>query len=221
MQSSARWIAILVLQSVLSTFAFAGDTAKPAVNPQETGASDGAANAPAPSQTPAPTTQPARSDSSASPRGPDTPGGELFVGYSYLRLRSNSRSGLVTVNESFDFIPGGTASLTGNLNNWFGLKADVGGYGLHDVGHVDGKVYTFLFGPQFSFRHRRFTPFIHTLVGGARVESSPIFGLPLDQVFFNHFFHQNAFAADAGGGLDVNASKHVAIRLFQGDYLYT
>src|SRR5262249_1958271 len=213
MQSSARLIAILVLQSVLSTFAFAGDTAKPAVNPKETGASDGAANAPAPPQTPAPTPQPRRSDSSTSPRGPDTPGGELFVGYSYLRLRSNSKSGLVTVNENFDFIPGGTASLTGNLN-WFGLKADVAGYALHDVGNVNGKVYTCLFGPQFSFRHRRFTPFVHTLVGGARVESSPVFGAFLDQVFFSRFFHQNAFAADAGGGLDVNASKHVAIRLF-------
>src|SRR5262249_34121764 len=63
--------------------------------------------------------------------------------------------------------------------------------------------------------------FVHALVGGARVTSSTVFGLVPDQVFFNHTFHQNAFAADGGVGLDINASRHVAIRLFQGDYLYT
>src|SRR5262249_8645465 len=113
------------------------------------------------------------------------------------------------------------AAINGNINNWFGLKADLGGYSLHDVGGVEGRMYTYLFGPQFSFRHRRFTPFVHALVGGARVTSSTVFGLVPDQVFFNHTFHQNAFAADGGVGLDINASRHVAIRLFQGDYLYT
>src|SRR5262249_44233114 len=137
MQSSARWIAILVLQSVLSTLAFAGDTAKPAVNPQETGASESTANAAAPSQTPAPTPQPKRSESSPSMRGTNTPGGELFVGYSYLRLRTSTQVGLVSVNEQFDFIPGGAAAINGNVNNWFGLKAELAGYGLHDVGGVD------------------------------------------------------------------------------------
>src|SRR5262249_23980587 len=221
MQSSARLIAILVLQSLLTTLAFAGDTPKPAANPQETGASDNSTNvAPDPqaTPTPAPTRRP---EPTPSKRGLDTPGGELFFGYSYVRMSTSTGVGPLVVDETFDFIPGGTASITGNITNWFGLKADLSGYNLHDVGGVDGRLYTFLFGPQFSMRRHKFTPFFHTLVGGARITSDLALGVVPDQVFFNRSFHQNAFAADGGVGLDWNASRHVAIRLFQVDYLYT
>lgn len=221
MQSSARFIAILVLQSLLTTLAFAGDTPKPVANPQETGASDNAATAATDAQTPTPTPPAKRPDSSTSMRGQDTPGGELFFGYSYFRFRPDTRVGSVTVDETFNFIKGGEASLTGNLNNWFGLTADFGGYDLNNVGGVEGRLYTFLFGPTFSMRHRKFTPFAHTLVGGARVTSSLAVGVVPDQVFFNRSFHQNSFAAAAGGGLDWNAGRHVAIRLFQADYVLT
>ena len=222
MQSSARWIAILTLPFLISTLALAGDPAKPAAGTQEASATDSAGTAPAPPAA-APAAQ-AR-ESSSSMRGADTPGGELFFGYSYLRL--NTTTGVFvpvphTVDENFDFIPGGAASLQGNVNNWFGLKGEFGGYSLRDVPNVDGRVYTYLFGPVFSMHRHKFTFFAHALVGGARLTED----VPTPFVSTTTFFargkgHQNSFAGDGGLGLDWNVGRHVAIRLFQGDYLYT
>jgi outer membrane protein OmpA-like peptidoglycan-associated protein len=222
MQSSARWIAILALPFLISTLAFAGDSAKPAASPQEASATDSAGTAPAPPAA-APAAQ--AKESSSGMRGPDTPGGELFFGYSYLRL--NTTTGVFvpvprTVDENFDFIPGGAASLQGNVNNWFGLKGEFGGYSLRDVRNVDGRVYTYLFGPVFSLRRHKFTFFVHTLVGGARItEDVPVPFVSTTTFFARGKFHQNSFAGDGGLGLDWNVGRHVAIRLFQGDYLYT
>jgi len=231
MQSASRLIAIFAVQCLLSMYAFAGDPPKPATPPQETGTSNSAATAAAMAatdtpQTPAPAPKPkAEQTQSGSHRSEDTPGGELFLGYSYLRL--NTATGQpVTVHENFDFIPGAVGSLRGNITNHFGFTAEGGGYILHDVGKIDSEVYTFLFGPHFRFPHHRFTPFIHALVGGARlttsVSSSAPPGFKSDAVFFNPSpRHENQFAVDGGGGLDMKAGRHLAIRLFQVDYLYT
>src|SRR5262245_35371996 len=112
MQSSARFVSILVLQSLLATWAFAGDP-KPAPTSQEAATSETASPSPAPQADPqaTPTPKPATIPSSSghsSMRGPDTPGGELFVGYSYLRMNTNSQVGPFKIDESFDFIPGGS-----------------------------------------------------------------------------------------------------------------
>ncbi len=221
MQPSARWIAILVFQFLLTTFSFAGDDPKPATSPQETSASD---NTSAATAAQAPNTAPKTNHDSmfSSGRGQDTPGGEAFFGYSYLRLRTNTGTALGGNDEEFDFIPGGVGALQGNVNNWFGLKAEVSGNILRDVRSVDAQVYTYLFGPVLSVRRGRFTAFVHGLVGGARINedvSTPFF--PNTAFFARGKFHQNAFAADGGAGLDWNVRRHVAIRLFQGDYLYT
>jgi len=205
--------------------AFAGDPPKAAANPQETGTSDSAASAAAndSAQTPTPAPTPKAHESmTSSRRSENTPGGEIFLGYSYLRLNTNTGTPAGTVSEHFDFIPGGVGALRGNINNWFGLTAEGAGYVLHDVGHVDAQVYTYLFGPHFLFGKGRWTPFAHTLVGGARLSTSAPAGFISDAVFFNPSSrHENAFAADGGVGLDFNASRHVAIRLGQVDYLYT
>src|SRR5260370_38131630 len=102
------------------------------------------------------------------------------------------------------------------------MKAKVSGNILRDVRSVDAQVYTYLFGPVLSVRRGRFTAFVHGLVGGARINedvSTPFF--PNTAFFARGKFHQNAFAADGGAGLDWNIRRHVALRLFQGDYLYT
>src|SRR5262249_28116736 len=156
------FFAILVFLCLLTTLAFAGDTGKPAANPQETPTGDSASPTSATPAEPKPPALPPAA--SGSLRGPDTPGGEIFIGYSYVRMTTETRIGPSTVNEHFEFIPGGSASLTGNINNWFGVTGDFGVYNLHDVGGVDGRLYTFLAGPRFSFSHRRWTPYIETLV---------------------------------------------------------
>jgi outer membrane protein OmpA-like peptidoglycan-associated protein len=228
MQSGARACATIILPFLLAALAFAGDATKPATNPQDNVTSDTAASAASgpptdPQQSPQPTPAPKpKAEPTSSMRGQNTPGGELFLGYSYVRFNTDTAviPGGVSVSEHFDMIPGGTAQLTGNVNNWFGLAADIAGYGVHDVGGVDGKLWTYLFGPRFYLSRGKLSPFINTLVGGARINST--LKIPMgDTVFFNRSFHQNAFAAAGGGGLDWNASRHVAIRLVQGEYLYT
>ncbi len=222
MQSSARTIAILVLQSLLAASAFAGDANKPANNPptNEASASEPQAQA---APTPAPKAKKSSSSSSSSDsmRGPNTPGGELFLGYSYVRFNATPAltPGGATVTEHFDMIPGGIATITGNINNWFGLTADFAGYGLHDVGNVNGKLFTYLFGPRFAMRRGKWVVFGDALGGGARVTST-LKGIP-DTRFFNRSFHSNAAAMAAGGGVDFNASKHVGIRLGEAEYLMT
>ena len=226
MQLIARAIAIVVLQFLFAAWAFAGD-AKPSTNPQEiaTDASTGSAASsetsaqqPAAKPTPTPRTQ---SSSDSSMRGENTPAVELFLGYSYVRFNIDTTNAAGTANEHFDFIPGGVGELSGNVNNWLGLVADFGGYKLHDVGGVDGKLYTYLFGPRIYISRGRFTPFVHVLVGGSRLTSDVPAGFIGDTAAFATTFHKNAFAAAGGGGLDLTASRHVAIRLFQAEYLLT
>jgi outer membrane protein OmpA-like peptidoglycan-associated protein len=223
MQSSAR-VVVIVLQFLLAALAFAGDAPKPATNPLDV-ANDGGASGIEPQATPTPGPTPkatSASSSATSRRGENTPGGEFFLGYSYVRFNTKTAllPGGTTISENFDFIPGGIATLTGNVNNWLGFTADFGGYNLWDVGHVDGRLYTYLFGPKFTFSRGKWSPFVDVLAGGARLTSTLNTAFP-DTRFFNHSFHQNAFAGAAGGGLDVNASKHVAIRLIQAEYLVT
>src|SRR5262249_51073760 len=128
MRSGARACATIVLPFLLAAFAFAGDANKPATNPHDAASSDStptAASGPAtePQATAQPTPAPKSnsSDSSSDRRGPNTPGGELFLGYSYVRLNTDTAitPGGISVAEHFDMIPGGTAQLTGNINDWF------------------------------------------------------------------------------------------------------
>jgi outer membrane protein OmpA-like peptidoglycan-associated protein len=232
MRSGARFIAMFTIHCLLVLSAFAGDGGKPAANPKENAKADGAASATTPAQdnpqkapTPTPKAQKADKYTSTSMRGQNTPGGELFLGFSYIWFNTNTGPKPLKTSESFDFLPGGEGSITGNVNNWFGLTAEGSGYELHDVGGVNAQLYTFLFGPKFSARSGRWTPFIHLLAGGARLTTGkPAPGFIGDTAFFAGSrlpFHQNAFAADAGAGLDFNATRHLAIRFIQGDYLYT
>jgi outer membrane protein OmpA-like peptidoglycan-associated protein/opacity protein-like surface antigen len=225
MQSVARVIAIAVLQFSFAAMAFGGDAKPSSGNSQDIAvesnsgstATENSAQQPEAKPTPAPRSQ----ASSDSMRGENTPKAELFLGYSYVRFNVDTTTTLGTANEHFDFIPGGVAELSGNVNNWLGLVADFGGYGLHDVGGVDAKLWTYLFGPRVYIARGRFTPFVNVLVGGSRIKASLPPGFVGDTVAFAAPFHKNAFAAAGGGGLDVTASRHVAIRLFQVEYLLT
>ena len=119
----------------------------------------------------------------------DHPRGELFGGYQFTHFDPN-------VNAN-----GWNASITGNLNNWFGVTADFSG--AYKNG---GKLHTAMAGPVFSYRKsERVTPFAHVLVGGAVASGGGI--------------SENGFAMAVGGGLDVNLNKRVAWRLIQGDWL--
>jgi hypothetical protein len=130
--------------------------------------------------------------------GGNTPKAEIFGGYQYTRF-----DGGVNAN-------GWNTSLTGNLNNWFGIAADFSGAYKTQNG-VSFNNYTYTFGPVISYRHNeKLTPFAHFLAGGNHASAS-ISGVGSGS--------DNGFAMMFGGGLDVKASQHLALRAVQFDWL--
>jgi len=118
--------------------------------------------------------------------------GDVFIGYSLLN------------GDTLSHGSGWEAALTGNLNDWFGLKADLGG-NYKSVGGVSAHEYNILFGPQLSRRVDKFTVFLHGLLGvahaGANVGAS-----------------STGAGWVIGGGADYNLNSNWAIRPVQLDY---
>ena len=118
----------------------------------------------------------------------ESPKVELFGGYQFTHLDPSLNTN------------GWNAAVTGNVNRWVGVTADFSG-SYKDGGHM----YTYMFGPTFSVRTKRVTPFVHALFGGAAIGDGGGYG--------------GAFSMGLGGGMDVNAGNHLALRLLQADWL--
>jgi opacity protein-like surface antigen len=133
----------------------------------------------------------------------DTPKAEVFGGYSYAGGNFH----------------GWNASLTGNVNKWFGLTADFSGHygGAIDEDGFDEKqrVHSYLFGTRFAVRKKRVTAFAHTLVGASTLKTE------LTGFGQRFTFSDTGFALVIGGGLDIKVNDRVAIRAIQFDYLRT
>ena len=114
---------------------------------------------------------------SAAALGQEAPKAEIFGGYSYANMQ------LLSDRSGFN---GWNASATVNINRWFGLTMDFGGayggsaretfrlpptIGGTETIQINGKLHTFLFGPQFSRRHEKLTPFAHLLLGEERLDA--------------------------------------------------
>jgi len=125
------------------------------------------------------------------------PKAEFFGGFQYSRYDGGLNA------------PGWDTTVTGNVNRWFGIAADFsGGYGSQSGVSIHN--YTYTFGPVVSLRQSRtFTPFAHFLAGGNRASAS-LSGISGSS---------NGFAMMFGGGLDINAGQHFAIRGVQFDWL--
>jgi opacity protein-like surface antigen len=148
----------------------------------------------------------------------DTPRIEAFAGYSHIDM---SDLGTASLN-------GGDASVAFNPAGWLGLVGDFAGYAGTKNG-LNGTMFTYLGGPRVSLRMRRMTPFAQALFGGAHTSADP----PLDPGALARpraeagvagggaFASSNTFAAAIGGGVDVNATEHLSIRLIQAEYLLT
>jgi outer membrane protein OmpA-like peptidoglycan-associated protein len=158
------------------------------------------------------------SSSSTSPppsppsRGPHTPAVEVALGYVYTSFNSPG---------SAHNLNGGIGSITGNVNNWFGLTAEFTGSTIGGLpANTDGTFYTYLFGPHFARRSERITPFVHALFGAAHLNvNAPSSVAP--GTFLVGSLHQNAFAMALGGGFDVNLGKRLSWRIVEADYLFT
>ena len=140
----------------------------------------------------------------------DKPKVEIFGGYSYLHT-----------DDALDLdLHGWNASVTGNLNKWFGITGDFSGhYGSVQLSpgvRADVSAHLFLVGPQVAYRKSDvWQPFGHLLFGAARGHIS----VP-NTAGGRTRTSETDFALIAGGGLDAHIAKHLAIRLFQADYVY-
>jgi outer membrane protein OmpA-like peptidoglycan-associated protein len=105
---------------------------------------------------------------------------------------------------------GAAVSLTYNASRWLGLTGEVGDNGFQRSG-LNGSMYSFLFGPRLNLRKfDYFVPFAEFLLGAARS------GFQMTGTGT-----QSAFAAAAGGGVDMVLTKNLAWRVAQLDYLMT
>ncbi len=136
----------------------------------------------------------------------DFPRGEVFVGYSYVSLDTGPESSRKGLN-------GWNAQGSVNVNRWFGLTADFGGY-YGSPFNVSVHDYSFLFGPTLTYRAEHVAPFIHALVGADHV------GVGTD-VGSGGSLSQTKFAWAAGGGIDLPINQRFGIRLIQADFLRT
>ena len=131
----------------------------------------------------------------------DAPEWELFGGYSYLR---------VNVKRPSFHLNGGSASITQNLNDWFGARLEFNAFtGTMSNTKVNAQTYTY--GPVFStHKFEKFTPYAHVQFGA--IHGSRGY-LGISQAAFK-------FALAPGVGVDVRINDRAAVRL-QADYLMT
>jgi outer membrane protein OmpA-like peptidoglycan-associated protein len=226
-----RVVATVILGSLLLTPAFAEDNANAAnSNTTEAGAPNATASStgylapaiPMPMQEAAQAPAKKTKVKSSSGSSDTYPAVDLFVGYSFVRFSTNTFvNSTTTSKETFNW-HGLTGALAGNVNRWFSLVADFGAYRIKDLPpSISGSAYTYLFGPQFSHRGQHWTPFVHTLFGGATLADIQVSTTPSPSAFFNRSFSANSFATALGGGVDANFNKHISARVFQVEYLMT
>jgi opacity protein-like surface antigen len=133
----------------------------------------------------------------------DVPVAEVFGGYSYLRVDTQTEDVKLNMN-GFD------ANVALNANKLVGVVTDFSGtYGtMEDV--VDTKVYSLMFGPRISIRKGKVTPFVQALFGFAHF-SGEVEGVNVAK--------ENDFAMAYGGGVDISVNKIISIRPVQVEYV--
>jgi opacity protein-like surface antigen len=159
-----------------------------------------------------------------------TPKMETFLGYTYVR--ANSATDVPSFNAN-----GGSGQLAYNLNQWISAVADLGAVHNRSIGGlaIDSTFANFLFGSRLSFRNSRVRPYLQVLWGGVYATSStrvalvPLSGkggdvlpvIPGEPITARLVASQTAFAMAAGGGLDIELSKHLSFRPIGLDYYLT
>lgn len=141
---------------------------------------------------------------------------ELFGGYSFVYPGGDVHGvlpeGILPVSSRLESNPRGIgASLTYNFNRWLGLTGDISGHwGSSETGLArridDAGFYNLSLGPKVTFRGAHFSPFLEALVGDHRLEPEAFHDI--DRLGFMF-----------GGGLDVNVTRHFALRLLRADYV--
>lgn len=140
----------------------------------------------------------------------DAPKAEVFGGYQFTSIDINEAG----LGDDRLNLHGWNAAVSGYFNNNFGITADFSGaYGSPDILGigVDTSAHTYMFGPTVRFPSERVTPYVHALFGGAKAKIT-VLGIEASESGFSMAF---------GGGIDVKATEHVAVRVGQFDYMYS
>jgi outer membrane protein OmpA-like peptidoglycan-associated protein len=108
---------------------------------------------------------------------------------------------------------GAGATVTYDFNRWFGLTVDSSGQWGSGQSGVAARIdqvefFNLSAGPKITFRTHYFSPFLEVLGGEHRL-ASEVFGNDREVGFM------------AGGGLDLNLTRHFAVRLFRADFVYS
>ena len=143
---------------------------------------------------------------------------ELFGGYSFFHsgadVHGQLPGALLPLSSRLEVNPRGVGlSATYDFNRWLGLTLDASthwGSGESTLfNRIDDTAFSNLsLGPKVTFRTTHFFPFLEGLVGIHRLMPDAFHDI--DKLGFMF-----------GGGLDINLSRHVALRLIRADYVYS
>ena len=137
---------------------------------------------------------------------------ELFGGYSFLYpgadVHGTLPPGSIPLSSHLDWnLRGAGASATYDFTRHFGITLDASDHWGISENRLDHADFSNLsIGPKFTFRHAHFSPFLEVLAGDQRL-------------YPEAFHHIDKLGVMAGGGLDVNLSRHFAWRLIRADYV--
>jgi|SRR5271154_732619 len=149
---------------------------------------------------------------------------ELFTGLSYGQFNPGDflTDGGNPNGRHFS-VPGVEITPQFNFSKWFGIVGDISAYG--GTGDIDDafpehlRFYNYLVGPQLTARHvGPINVFVRGLVG---VSHARVSATQFDQNNNTSTLSasQNRLAYGFGGGIDLNATKHIALRLVQVDFI--
>ncbi len=141
---------------------------------------------------------------------------ELFGGYTFWNpgadVHGQLPGALLPISSRLESNPRGVgASATYDFNRWFGLTLDTStnwGSGEKTLAkRIDDAAFANIsFGPKFTYRTNRFSPFFEVLVGDHRLTPDA--------------FHDiDKIGLMIGGGLDMNVTRHIALRLLRADFV--
>jgi hypothetical protein len=154
----------------------------------------------------------------ATAQDPPAPKWELYGGYSAFYpgcdVHGLLPGAVAPVGSCLKWDPRGAgATVTYDFNRWFGLTVDSSGQWGSGQSGVAARIdqvefFNLSAGPKITFRTHYFSPFLEVLGGEHRL-ASEVFGNDREIGFM------------AGGGLDLNLTRHFAVRLFRADFVYS
>ena len=149
---------------------------------------------------------------------PPPPKWELYGGYSAFYpgcdIHGLLPGAVVPVSSCLKWnARGAGATITYDFKRWFGLSVDSSGqWGSGNSGaaaRIDQvEFFNLSAGPKITFRSHYFSPFLEALAGEHRL-ASEVFGSDREVGFM------------AGGGLDLNFSRHFAWRMVRADFVFS